>query len=482
MPDINFDPLLRHFRRLMTLLRDRFRAYDSKAVTLFIAVFSGGFLLFSAGYILSLSASKSPVPPTNRLVSSVQNIYKSMGLVSNDELDLNDELEQIAFEEGEQAPTETIVKRTVQRGDSIYDILNAAGLTPAEIHELTSQLKGEKAIRGFRAGKSYELETGADGTFSRFTWEASPTTILHLTKNQQTGQLNVNKETIELETRIATIKGTLHSSLARELSSKNRSVLAPQLNRILSSKINFRRDIQDGTTYKILYQEQWVNGKLLGTGDILAVEINTNGRTVNAYQFVDGKGKSGYYDEKGRALAQSRSKYIQPCQYRRISSGYGYRVHPITRRRHFHGGVDLAAPSGTPVRAVANGRVVFRGRKGAAGNMITISHAGGVQTMYLHLSRYAASCRYGKTVKQGQIIGYVGSTGRSTGPHLDFRIKKNGRSQNPMVALRQKAPTRSLSKAELGGFMAKIQVYQDRLAGKPVMVATASKQGKNDLL
>lgn len=320
--------------------------------------------------------------------------------------------------------------------------------------------------------------------FSRLTWQASPTSILHLTKNPETGELSVNKETIEFETRIATLEGTLHTSFAQELSSKNRSSLSAKLNKILSSKINFRKDIQDGTAYKILFQEQWNGDTLAGTGDILAVEITTKGRKVNAYQFVDAKGKSSYYDEKGRALQQSRGGlYINPCRYSRISSGFGYRIHPITHRRQFHGGVDLAAPTGTPVKAVADGKVIFRGRKGAAGNMITIAHSGGVHTMYLHLSRYASSSRYGNRVKQGDVIGYVGSTGRSTGAHLDFRIIKNGRPQNPMVALRQKAPTRKLSNAELQGFMVKIQTYKEQLAARtPVMVADASKQGKNELL
>jgi len=407
-----------------------------------------------------------------------------MGLVSDDELGLDDESDQVTIDEGENGLSETIEKKTVQRGDSIYDILNAAGLTPAEIHKLTSQLKGDKTIRGFRAGKSYELETGKNGMFSRLTWQASPTSILHLTKNPETGELSVNKETIEFETRIATLEGTLHTSFAQELSSKNRSSLSAKLNKILSSKINFRKDIQDGTAYKILFQEQWNGDTLAGTGDILAVEITTKGRKVNAYQFVDAKGKSSYYDEKGRALQQSRGGlYINPCRYSRISSGFGYRIHPITHRRQFHGGVDLAAPTGTPVKAVADGKVIFRGRKGAAGNMITIAHSGGVHTMYLHLSRYASSSRYGNRVKQGDVIGYVGSTGRSTGAHLDFRIIKNGRPQNPMVALRQKAPTRKLSNAELQGFMVKIQTYKEQLAARtPVMVADASKQGKNELL
>lgn len=474
MPDTNSHHPFRKFKR-PAIRRNRRRMFAVTAAAL-------STIIFSAGYFLSTSASNQPQPKANPLVSSVHTLYQSMGLVSDDELGLNNESDQVIIDEGENGPSGTIEKKTVQRGDSIYSILNTAGLTPAEIHELTSQLKGDKAIRGFRAGKSYELETDKDGKFTRFTWQANPTTILHLTKNEQTGKLNVDRETIEIETRIATLEGTLHTSLAKELSSKNRSALTAQLSHILSSRINFRRDIRDGATYKILYQEQWLDGKFAGTGDILAVEINANGRKVNAYQFLSANGSSAYYDENGHALSQSRGLYIKPCHYSRISSPFGYRIHPITHRRQFHGGIDLAAPTGTPVRAVADGKIIYRGRKGLAGNLVAISHGHGVRTMYMHLSRFARSCRYGTRVKQGDIIGYVGATGRATGPHLDFRIIKNGHLKNPMVALRQKAPTRSLSKKELGGFMAKVQMYQEQLARTPVMVADASKQGENENL
>ncbi|MBN1928245.1 MAG: M23 family metallopeptidase [Chlorobiaceae bacterium] len=469
MTSQHFHHFLLRLRR-SALFRSRSRLFLPVSVLLVV-------LFFSVRLIHSGN------PPQTASVSPIQGLAHSLGLAADDELGLNDASDRVTIDEGEQGPSETIEKRTVQRGDSIYDILKAAGLTPAEIHELTSQLKGDKAIRGFRAGKSYEVETNRNGTFSRFTWQASPNTTIHLTKNRETGKLEVQKETIEFDTRIATLEGTLRTSLAKELGSKNRPALTAQLNRILSSKINFRRDIQNGTTYKILYQEQWNGSQFAGTGDILAVEITTNGRKVSAYQFVNAKGSSAYYDEKGRALAQqSGGMYINPCSYSRVSSSFGYRIHPITKRRQFHGGVDLAAPTGTPVKAVADGRVIFRGRKGNAGNMVTIAHAKGVHTMYLHLSRFSPTARYGKSVRQGDVIGYVGSTGRSTGPHLDFRIVKNGRPQNPMVALKQKAPSRTLSKAELDGFLAKVQMYQEQFARTPVMVADASTQERNGLL
>jgi murein DD-endopeptidase MepM/ murein hydrolase activator NlpD len=437
-------------------------------------------LFFSVSFVIS--ATSRHTSSEHWSASPIHALGKSLGLTSDDELGMNDESDKVTLDEGENDPAHRIEKRVLKRGESIYTILTAAGLTPSEVHELTSQLKGNRAIRGLRAGKTYQLETGKKGKFISFSVQSSPYEILHLVKDQQTGKLSAERETIEYDTRVATIEGTLRSSLAGELRSRNRGSLNPKIRKILASRLDFRRDIHPGATYRILFQEQWDETHCVGTGDILAIEISSKGQKFNAYQFTNAKGDTAYYDEKGRAMMQGRAMFVRPCSYRRVSSGFGYRIHPVTGQRQFHGGIDLAAPVGTPVRAVADGRVIFRGRKGNAGNLVTIAHGGGLHTMYMHLSRYAASCRYGKGVKQGDIIGYVGSTGRATGPHLDFRIVRNGHLQNPLVALKQVAPRRSLSPAELHSFMAKVQTYDRQLsADRPVMVADAGKSGQQVL-
>lgn len=434
-------------------------------------------LFFSVSFVLS--ATSRQTPSGHWTISPIHALGKSLGLTSDDELGMNNESDKVTLDEGENDPAHRIEKRVLQRGESIYTILTAAGLTPTEVQELTSQLKGNRAIRGLRAGKTYELETGRNGKFISFSVQSSPYEILHLVKDQQTGKLSAESETIEYDTRVATIEGTLRSSLSSELRSRNRGSLNPKIRKILSSRLDFRKDIHPGATYRILFQEQWDKSHCVGTGDILAIEINSKGQRFNAYQFTNAKGDTAYYDENGRAMMQGRSMFVKPCSYRRVSSGFGSRINPVTGQHQFHGGVDLAAPVGTPVRAVADGRVIFRGRKGNAGNLVTIAHGGGLHTMYMHLSRYAASCRYGKRVKQGDIIGYVGSTGRSTGPHLDFRIVKNGHLENPLVALKQVAPRRSLSPAELHSFLARVQTYQHQLStDRPVMVADTGKSGE----
>jgi murein DD-endopeptidase MepM/ murein hydrolase activator NlpD len=464
------NPKFQHFLlrlRRSALFRSRSRLFVPVSVLLAV-------LFFSVSFVRSSSSSGNS--PKTASGSPLHDISRSLGLAGNDELGLNGEYDKVTIEEGENDPSLGIEKRTINKGESIYTILTGAGLTPAEVQQLTSQLKGDKAVRGFRAGRSYEIEKTRNGNFMRFTWQASPSTVLHLVKDQQTGKLSVNRETIEFDTRVATLEGTLHTSLSNELSLRNRSSLGPQLKKILSSRVDFKKDIHAGATYRILYQEQWKGNRYVETSDILAVEIMSKGQKFNAYQFSDAKGYTAYYDEKGHALAQGNTTFIQPCRFNRVSSGFGYRIHPITGQREFHGGVDLVAPTGTPVRAVADGRIIFRGRENGTGNLVTIAHGNGLHTMYMHLSRYASTCRYGKAIKQGDIIGYVGSTGRSTGSHLDFRIVKNGHLQNPLTALHQKALLKTLSQADLRSFMARMERYHERLGGQtPVMVADAGR-------
>lgn len=462
MSNNQFHDFLVRLRR-SALFRGRSRLFSPVALLLVVLFFS---------VTLILSASSHGDSSQTSSASPFQALCRVLGIAGDDELGLNGESDQVTLEEGENDPAQGISKKTVNKGDTIYTILTNAGLTPSEVHQLTSKLRGDKAIKGFRAGRSYVIERTKSGGFIRFSWQSSPAAIIHLVRDEHNGTLSVTRETIQFDTRIATLEGTLSTSLAKELRNRNRASLNPQLTRLLSSRLDFRKEIHAGATYRILYQEQWSDNRFAGTGDILAVEIRSKGKSVNAYQFTDSKGNTAYYDEKGHALGQGRTRFIQPCRYRTVSSGFGYRTHPITRQRHFHGGVDLSAPVGTPVKAVADGRVIYRGRDGAAGNMVTITHGNGLHTMYLHLSRFSPATRYGKSIRQGDVIGYVGSTGRSTGSHLDFRIVRNGRPQNPLTALKQKAEQRGLSSAELRGFMARVGQYRERFSGENgVMVA-----------
>ncbi len=214
-------------------------------------------------------------------------------------------------------------------------------------------------------------------------------------------------------------------------------VLALELSEIFAWDIDFTTDLRKGDTYRLVVEELWHNGEFRKHGRILAAEFSNNGVTHQAY-FHEHKGKPGYYDPKGKSMRRAFLK--APLSYRRISSGYGNRRHPITKRYQTHKAVDYAAPRGTPVSAVGDGTVVHAGYKGPNGNLVIIRHPNGYKTYYLHLHKIARGVRRGRKVTQGQVIGTVGSTGRATGPHLDFRIKKGKRFINPLKLVIPKDP------------------------------------------
>ncbi len=409
-----------------------------------------------------------------RITPAARDLSSSLFVNYDDELGVNEESDLIEIEQGEVPEKNSITEKKIRKGESLYILLTANGLSPAEVNEVSKQLKGKFSVRSLRPGQSYQVEKDPDNRFLSFSLQQSLVSKLHLERDLESGAFHVWQEIMEYDTRLATLTGTIASNLSLELQQHNRYSLIGQLQNLFASKINFRRDIHPGTTYRILYEENWLDDEYANSGNIMAAEIAFNGNTYTAYRYTDAKGNTGYYDENGRSL---NSFFLaKPCNYSRISSGFGYRRHPILGRKHFHGGIDLAAPTGTPVYAVADGKIVFRGRKGAAGNMVTINHSNGYYTKYLHLSRFSSKYPYGSRVHQGDIIGYVGSTGRSTGPHLDFRVVKNGKLQNPLTELKTSAATSGVSKAEMQNFMAQLSVFRAQLNENNVFVANLSKK------
>ena len=203
---------------------------------------------------------------------------------------------------------------------------------------------------------------------------------------------------------------------------------------VFASDLDFFTDVQAGDEFRILYIKKYSQGKALGSGRILAAEFVNKGTAYRAYFFENAKGETGYFDEQGHSKKKMFLK--SPLQYRRISSFFSNsRLHPILKIRRPHHGVDYAAARGTPVETVASGTVDFVGRKGGYGNLVVIKHGKTYETMYAHLSKFAAGLKKGRKVQQGDLIGYVGSTGLATGPHLDFRMKRSGTFVDPLVEL-----------------------------------------------
>ena len=229
------------------------------------------------------------------------------------------------------------------------------------------------------------------------------------------------------------LEGEVESSLFGAMDSAGGDPeLAVQIAQIYQWDIDFLRDIRKGDTFIVVADRQTVDGEFYGWGTVFATRFINDGRTLDAVVYPDDSGRLGYYDLEGQPL---RKQFLRsPLKFSRVTSRFSMsRFHPVLRRRMPHYGVDYGAPIGTPVHVTADGTVTLAARNGGGGNMVTVRHTNGYVTNYLHLSRYGKGIRRGTRVSQGQVIGYVGSTGLSTGPHLDYRVTLNGKWINPLA-------------------------------------------------
>jgi murein DD-endopeptidase MepM/ murein hydrolase activator NlpD len=248
------------------------------------------------------------------------------------------------------------------------------------------------------------------------------------------------------------LHGVINSSLFRTMEELGGSdALAQALAEVFQYDIDFAQELQPGDTFTLVAEKVYRNGAFLHDGDILAAEFVNNGRTYRAVRYTAANGKSDYYTPDGKSLR--RAFLRAPLEFSRISSGFGLRRHPLLNLMRAHQGIDYAAPSGTPVRAAGDGRVRFRGVQGGYGNVIVLGHAGGVETVYGHLSHFAKGLSVSGRVKQGELIGYVGQTGLATGPHLHYEYRVNGVHRNP--ATLKTLPAEPISPELKADFLAK---------------------------
>lgn len=312
---------------------------------------------------------------------------------------------------------------TVNKNMTLADILIPHDIDYALITNIFESAKPKFDFRNIQPNKKYYIYKNRDSlnTFNSFIYEINK---LKFVVVQAEDSILVELVERDVETKERTISGTINSSLYMTLVEQNASlVLAGKLSEIFAWQIDFYT-IQKGDQFFAIYEELLVNNAPVGIGEVIVAQFIHKDNIFNAFLFEQNDRKE-YFDEEGKSLQKEFLK--APLKYTRISSGYsGRRLHPILRVYKPHRGIDYAAPIGTPVQAVGDGIVSTVKREAAAGKMIKIKHNSVYSSAYLHLSGYAKGIKSGAKVRQGQIIGYVGSTGRSTGPHLDFRFWKNG--------------------------------------------------------
>jgi murein DD-endopeptidase MepM/ murein hydrolase activator NlpD len=340
----------------------------------------------------------------------------------------------------------------VKWGDTLYSILSDK-FSPQHILNIDKEIK--KLIPDFTLRKGTIIKESED----RITLAPNNLTDIAINKIGDDFELDVIKYPVEKVNTI--VEGVISSSLVEAVTSVGESVeLAFMLAGIYEWEIDFFHALRKGDSFRILVEKKFARGKFQGYGKILAADFLNQGRFIRALYYETEKTK-GYFKPDGTSMKKGFLK--APLRYSRISSGYtSRRLHPVFKRYRPHYGVDYAAPRGTPVYATADGVVTAKGYKKYNGNYVKIKHMNGYETLYLHLYKFKRGLRRGKHVRQGDLIAYVGSTGASTGPHLDYRIRKNGRYLNP---LRFKAPEKKLPADELLAFKKDTEVFAMKIDG-----------------
>ena len=319
---------------------------------------------------------------------------------------------------------------TVKRGDSLAAIFKRNDLDASELHEIMQASADTKQLRYLKPGQTFRIQTDEDNAVLNLSYHINQLETLNVHRDGDAFIASYHHKNVEkrMNHASAVIKSSLFEA-GRDAGLSSQMVM--ELAHIFGWDIDFALDIREGDSFSVIYEEDYLNGSKLNDGPILAAEFVNHGHTYKAIRYTDASGRSDYYDPQGRSM---RKAFLRtPVDFRRISSRFGMRFHPILNRMRMHTGVDYAAPTGTPIKSTGDGKIIFIGRKGGYGKAIIIKHGGIYSTLYGHMSRFRRGMHVGKHVKQGQIIGYVGSTGRATGPHLHYEFRINGVFRNPLT-------------------------------------------------
>ena len=320
-------------------------------------------------------------------------------------------------------------KYVIQNNDTIERILKKFKINKEEINLITKKLKQQK-LTNIYSGRELNIvmkKIGEKNSIIKVSYPINNTLTIEIRKSQQAFLIKQN--IIKLDRKEVVITSKINNNLysaAVEAGIEPNVII--EFARIYGFEVDFQRDIRKGDTFEIYY-EKFVDEKSIvrDTGKIIYAHMNVNNKEINLYNFKD-KNEIGYYDINGKSIVKSLMK--TPINGARLSSSFGMRKHPILGFNKMHKGTDFAAPTGTPIMASGSGTVTRARWCGGGGNCVKIRHNSTYETIYAHMSKFASGIKEGRKVKQGQIIGYVGSTGLSTGPHLHYEVVVNGKKVN----------------------------------------------------
>jgi murein DD-endopeptidase MepM/ murein hydrolase activator NlpD len=384
------------------------------------------------------------------------------------------------------APSVEEMTKTVSvgKGDTLMKVLTRAGADRAESHKAITALKEVFDPRNLKIGQDVTLQFSA-GETDQVDGNIAPS-LVSISLNEAVDKqiaavrtpeagFTVQETILELDKNLVRAGGVIQSSLflsAAQAGIPTKTII--DLIRIFSYDVDFQREIQPGDSFEV-YFERFSDdkGRVLKEGSIHWATMTLSGKEISVYRFkTKDDGFTDYYDAKGRSVKKTLMR--TPIDGARLTSGFGKRKHPTLGYTKMHRGVDFGARSGTPIMAAGNGTVEVAGRNGGYGNYVRIRHSGSYKTAYAHMKKFAKGVRKGSRVKQGQIIGYVGSTGRSTGPHLHYEVHQGGKQINPLSV---KLP----AGRKLGGKMlTAFRSHTDKLNAEVANTALETQLASND--
>lgn len=325
----------------------------------------------------------------------------------------------------------TTVRDTVRRGDTLSGLLLRNRLAVQEIGRIRQLIREEELFspRSLRPGQTLELVRDDYGRFRELRFTLSPEEIYAFRSDGDS--LFAQREEVDRHVRLRKLAGSVESSFDEAIRSAGGDYrLTLKVSDVLAYDVDFFTDVRRGDQFQLLVEETFVSDQFIGYGEIVYASYQGERATCEAVHYRWGEDSGGHYTVTGDAL---RKAFLRsPLSYRRISSTFGNRFHPVLKRMRHHSGVDYAADHGTPVQALGDGVVDHCGWKGGYGNTLRIRHRNNLQTLYGHLSGFGKGLKKGSKVSQGDIIGYVGQTGLATGPHLHFEVIDRGRQVNPL--------------------------------------------------
>lgn len=348
---------------------------------------------------------------------------------------------------------------TVSKGDTLATLFNKVGLSTSDMHNALDSDKQSKALNQLKLGQVLEFQLTPDGKLQSVSTKVSDVETIRLAKSDQGYSFSRDLTKPSVHTTYA--RGVIKSSLS--LSAQRAGLphsMVMDLANIFGYDIDFAQDIREGDEFEVIYENRMVGNKSIGTGSILSARFTNRGKSYTAIRYTSKQGTSTYYTAEGNAM---RKAFIRtPVDFARISSRFSLgRMHPILNKIRAHKGVDYAAPRGTPIKATGDGKVELAGVRGGYGNTVIIKHSSVYTTLYGHMQGFAKGIRTGSTVKQGQVIGYIGTTGLSTGPHLHYEFQVNGVHVDP---LGQKLPMADpIAKSEKQRFLTQSQPLMARM-------------------